>query len=99
METGIMSLTGKISLSWYDENIGEYMLGSEHSSVTEMFLPEDYNWLPPITVYNSVKEFKMISDPTHKVRVLPVPFFDSSSVEWVTALITDIGFDVFGIVL
>lgn len=90
METGIMSLTGKISLSWYDENIGEYMLGSEHSSVTEMFLPEDYNWLPPITVYNSVKEFKMISDPTHKVRILPVPFFDSSSVEWITALITDI---------
>ncbi|CAG2248240.1 neuronal acetylcholine receptor subunit beta-4-like [Mytilus edulis] len=91
METGILSLTGKISLSWVDENIGEWMIGSEHSSITEMILPEDYLWLPTITVYNTVKEFKMISDPSHKVRILPISGTGTQSpIEWVTTLITDI---------
>ena len=92
METGILSLTGKITSSWIDENIGEQYIPSQHDEVTEMYLPEGYLWLPTITVYNSVKQFRMISDPTHKVRVKPNDL--TSSIEWKTTLVTDIPCEV-----
>lgn len=66
---GTLEIVGFLHLEWQDELIDDSFNQTDHGSLTKFLIPEDYIWKPPISIFNSVKVIKPISDSTYKARV------------------------------
>jgi hypothetical protein len=66
---GTIEIVGFLHLEWQDELIDDSFDEVDHGSLIKFLIPEDNIWKPPISIFNSVKAIRPISDSTYKARV------------------------------
>lgn len=66
---GTLEIVGFLHLEWQDELIDDSLNEVDHGSLTTFLIPADMIWKPPISIFNTVKAIKPISDSTYKARV------------------------------
>lgn len=67
--SGTLELVGFLHVVWMDARVDDSFDEVEHGLLTKFLIPEDSVWLPPLSVFNSVKAIKPIADSTYHVRV------------------------------
>ena len=90
---GHLELVGTLKIKWRDDIILDpYKIAAALSpptySFTDVLIPQDEVWKPPITVFNSVNALHAIGDSNYYVRIQVMNSGAEAEMEWFPGIVT-----------
>lgn len=90
---GHLELVGTLSIKWTDDIVlDDYEVAAASTppsySFSNVLIPQDEVWKPPITVFNSVTALNAIGDPNYYVRIHVLDSGAKADMEWFPGIVT-----------
>ncbi|XP_061175588.1 acetylcholine receptor subunit alpha-1-A-like [Saccostrea echinata] len=93
---GTLEVIGILTITWYDELVDDSYSSSDHGPFTEIAIPNEFLWKPPVSLFNSASAIEPVGDPSNYVRMYRVddssnPYNRHGKMEWRPGVITKTG--------
>lgn len=90
---GHLELVGTLRIKWTDDIVLDpYLTASSLNpptySFTDVLIPQDEVWKPPITVFNSVNALNSVGDSNYYVRITVLSSGAKADMEWFPGIVT-----------